>query len=684
MELVLSLIFVVVSIPAMVVVLIWACVAGYTRVHRKGYTPPATVSLLISSTLIGLIPTYFLIPRAILNDWPIELTFSIVFWLPIAIAIAVSALILLVLPRRNLRISGKRQPRFLLTALGISLIAVGIFFVVLTLYAGHNIGDAFTLLTILTGFGTSAILLGKRAASIKSVEEAISTDPRAPVLYLRPFRQEQLPFIAGKKSQLDQYMSRAKRVITSGDEDTDPSVGVRFEEYLQAALNARIGPFVALGNPEDYVPLEGAARTYARDAEWMQHVERLVAGCSCIVAEIGISRNLSWEMNYLRQNGFQRKLFIMTRPRLLKSGLLDKLIASAAKLKTITWQDFTSTMNSFGYEVGPDPGTGCVFTFDAEGQSVILKRGAFFPADYIEPIRDYLVYNSALTPATLDPPSAVVSDPPEDDDTHQDDKEDTNDETPVRRTFWSRLKRIAAPIAVVAALVLIFIGWEALKDYRERSRAEALQSLASQTTLRYKQGNLKFTSADLNNTMLIDHGNLKGNALYAAEGEYAGIHALLFDYEYEVEENDREGSSTRKVIQSVAAFCCADPKLPPFDLRDYSFWNTLGLTHREDAKHIEFAANPEFSKRFILMAGDEPSIDRIFSPQLRTYLISNYPQGNWHLEGVGQWLLLYQEQARVKPDEWKGFLDQTSQTAKGFLQNMGRESPSAQTAATSK
>ena len=676
MHLLFTLAFVTVSIPALVVVLIWACVAGYTRVHRKGYTPPATVSLLISIALASLIPTYFLIPRAILNDWPVELTFSIVFWLPTILAIAVTALILLVLPRRSLRISGKRRPRLLLIAFGAFLIAIGTFFVGLSLYADHGIGNAFSLLVILTGFGISAILLGRRAAATKSIEEAISTDPRAPVLYLRPFRQEQRAFIYGKKSQLNQYMSRAKQAFftASEDEDSDPYVGVRFEEYLQAALNQIIGHFVDLGNPEDYYQMEGEARTYARDAEWMQHVERLVDRCSCIVAEIGISKNLSWEMNYLRQNGSQNKLIIMTCPVLVKAGFLDKFIASATKTKTITWPDFANSMSEFGYEVGPDPGLGCVFTFDAEGKIIILKKGALTPEDYIQPIRDYLVQNSAIAPESLDLGQAEVSVEPEK-------REEKAASVPVMpRTIWSRLM----PAAVVAALVLLFIGWQVLKNYREQSRVDALRSLASQTNLNFKQGDLKFTDADLDNTMLINHGDLKGKALDAAEGEYAGIHVLLFDYQYEVEEDERNGTSTRDIIQSAAAFCCANPKMPPFDLRDYSYMNVLDLTHRETAKRIQFAANPEFSNRFILMASDEPSIDRIFSPQLRSYLTSNYPQGKWRLEGVGQWLVLYQEDVRVKPGEWKTFLDKTSQTAKGFLQNMNKEPPPAQAVATSK
>ena len=497
---------------------------------------------------------------------------------------------------------------------------------------------------ILTGFGTSAILLGRRAAATKSIEEAISNDPRAPVLYLRPFRQEQRAFIYGKKSQLNQYMSRARQAffIASVDEDSDPYVGVRFEEYLQAALNQRIGPFVALGNPEDYVPMEGAARTYARDAEWMQHVERLVDRCCCIVAEIGISKNLSWEMNYLRQKSSQQKLFIMTCPILMKTGFLDKFIASATKTKTITWPDFANTMSEFGYEVGSDPGLGCIFTFDAEGKAVFLKKGALTPEQYVEPIRDYLVYNSAISPETQDLPAAAPAEDPAQTKEGATSAGNDSSPAPARRSIWRRL----TSVAVVAALVLLFIGWKAFKDHRERLHVEALRALASQLNLNFQQGDLKFTDADLDNTMLINHGDLKGKALDAAEGEYAGIHVLLFDYQYEVEEDERNGTSTRDVIQSVAAFCCANPKMPSFDLRDYSYMNVLDLTHRETAKRIQFATNPAFSKRFILMASDEPSIDRIFSPQLRSYLTINYPQGNWRLEGVGRWLMLYQDQAR--------------------------------------
>ena len=52
---------------------------------------------------------------------------------------------------------------------------------------------------------------------------------------------------------------------------------------------------------------------------------------------------------------------------------------------------------------------------------------------------------------------------------------------------------------------------------------------------------------------------------------------------------DLEGEeTTSKVVQSVAAFCCAKPRLPLFDLRGYSFLNVMDLNSIQSAKRIEF------------------------------------------------------------------------------------------------
>lgn len=42
-------------------------------------------------------------------------------------------------------------------------------------------------------------------------------------------------------------------------------VAVPFEQYFHGSIEISLGPFVALGSPEDYVPPHGAVRHYATD-----------------------------------------------------------------------------------------------------------------------------------------------------------------------------------------------------------------------------------------------------------------------------------------------------------------------------------------------------------------------------------------------------------------------------------
>jgi hypothetical protein len=52
---------------------------------------------------------------------------------------------------------------------------------------------------------------------------------------------------------------------------------------------------VALGSPEDYLAPAGAARLYAKDSDWTQHVDLLARNARSIVVEVGASANLRWE-----------------------------------------------------------------------------------------------------------------------------------------------------------------------------------------------------------------------------------------------------------------------------------------------------------------------------------------------------------------------------------------------------
>lgn len=80
-------------------------------------------------------------------------------------------------------------------------------------------------------------------------------------------------------------------------------------------MDKSVGPFVALGSPQDYLAPEGAARLYAKDAEWMQRLEELANRAICIVVEVGKSANLRWEFEHLKAAGQQTRLFVFTRPK---------------------------------------------------------------------------------------------------------------------------------------------------------------------------------------------------------------------------------------------------------------------------------------------------------------------------------------------------------------------------------
>ncbi len=89
----------------------------------------------------------------------------------------------------------------------------------------------------------------------------MATDTRPAVLYLRGFRQESDPFAWVPPKEASRYTRRHPTGITA----------VTFEQYLGAEFAMQLGPFVALGNPLDSVPPEGAARSYATDGDWRRH-----------------------------------------------------------------------------------------------------------------------------------------------------------------------------------------------------------------------------------------------------------------------------------------------------------------------------------------------------------------------------------------------------------------------------
>jgi hypothetical protein len=136
---------------------------------------------------------------------------------------------------------------------------------------------------------------------------------------LRPFREESQYFVYGKEEKYSAYATNFRAKVVAPIYGSN--VGVRFDEYFRAAVTSSAGPFVALGNPEDYIPPEGASRLYAKDSDWKERLDALARRALWIIVEIGSSDHLSWEFDHLRREGLQQKLFIITPPAREASGL---------------------------------------------------------------------------------------------------------------------------------------------------------------------------------------------------------------------------------------------------------------------------------------------------------------------------------------------------------------------------
>ena len=327
------------------------------------------------------------IPRFFLHSFLVPLVLMAGLWL-----ISVRFL-----PLRETRTFGVRRPRFPFVKAGYVLIAVALAVSVLGLaglLTGRGLSVLVNALGLAWGFIFPAALycfhLDKRVKT-SSALAVLEEDSRKPVLYLRAFNQESQFFVIGPIGKYGEYAnSLHARLAREGD-----NVGLTFEEYFGSVITGLIGPFVALGSPEDYIPPHGADRIYATDTDWMPRFRELAQGAACILVEVGRSSNLRWEFDELRICGLQHKLFVVTRPEkdpgTRGSYAFYRMLGRLKGIQTISWEEFATDMRTMNYGMDvEDPGPGAIVGFDHQAQAVILTTGANLPDAYIDTIRQYL------------------------------------------------------------------------------------------------------------------------------------------------------------------------------------------------------------------------------------------------------------------------------------------------------
>jgi hypothetical protein len=151
-------------------------------------------------------------------------------------------------------------------------------------------------------------------------------------------------------------------------------------------------------------------------------------------------------------------------------------------------------------------------------------------------------------------------------------------------------------------------------------------------------------------------------------GSAAGYRACLFDYAYVV----GAGRSRRNIVQTVAAYSKNGVALTEFALQPKGVWQKIGEAFRH--KDINFDSNPQFSQRYQLRSPDEMRTRALFTPSLLSYLESLEPGKKWCLEGGGDTLLVFRRDKKVKPEDFRSYLEETSVIATSFFSYGGAKS----------
>lgn len=126
---------------------------------------------------------------------------------------------------------------------------------------------AFAFLLFFAGALMSRLSVYGRRLRQPDAPTVLARDPRAPVLFLRSFRDEDIVDLT----------SRTGRGSIR-----------RSEEALCDALRG-IGPVVAIGRPGEYLPEAGAARLYVDDQDWQQAVRHFLEAAAAVVLVVGTS-----------------------------------------------------------------------------------------------------------------------------------------------------------------------------------------------------------------------------------------------------------------------------------------------------------------------------------------------------------------------------------------------------------
>jgi hypothetical protein len=207
-------------------------------------------------------------------------------------------------------------------------------------------------------------------------------------------------------------------------------------------------------------------------------------------------------------------------------------------------------------------------------------------------------------------------------------------------------------VAAVVAIVAVIWG---ISAYYERKRSEALSLVASQMGFTFNAKGEEH--APHLQTALFQKGHSK-EFRNIITGSAGNLRAVLFDYKFTV----GGGRYSHTYKQTVAAYSKSGLQLPVFEIRQRGLWLKLF-----SGKGIRFDSNPDFARTMYVRCADEMRAQSIFTPALLSFLSQVDSAKKWRFEGQGDTLLVYRSEKKVKPPDFRSFLDETSLLATQFF-----------------
>lgn len=156
--------------------------------------------------------------------------------------------------------------------------------------------------------------LGQKQVRL-SVEELLARDERPPILFLRPFADDQVELPAAKVS----FLARVGNWLAP----------VRNLDRLLLEECTPYGPVVAIGNPNDSFPPYGIARGYFDDKTWQGAVTDLARESVAIVICIDDFDGVWWEVENVVSRHLDKTLLLM-HPRHIATGTSAGLLRRTA------------------------------------------------------------------------------------------------------------------------------------------------------------------------------------------------------------------------------------------------------------------------------------------------------------------------------------------------------------------